>query len=61
MGYIGESTRKEIAYAEACGKPEEAMDAAETMIQMLQELKAEEDLFPEQEMAQLQDLLERIL
>lgn len=42
------------------GKREEAMDAAETMIQMLQELKAEEDLFPEQEMAQLQDLLERI-
>ena len=42
------------------GKREEAMDAAETMIQMLQELKAEEDLFPEQEIGRLQALLERI-
>ena len=42
------------------GGREEAMEAAEIMIQMLQELRAEDPAFPEQEITLLQDLLERI-
>lgn len=42
------------------GGREEAMEAAELMIQMLQELRAEDPAFPEREITLLQDLLERI-